>query len=604
MRIKLNWTLAALTAASYVAYPVWRLPLPWPQQWAVLNIFILISAVVLHLPLGEMSLDSALQEFKELWPAILAAALVCLPFWQLPLPTGTDAQSHAGAPAWLLARIAHGAGLNVKALPLISVPTAALLTGLLYRVRGRLRLPGKTAAAAALLVAGNLYFALDRKFSLAGAIGNFKTVLRYPPLAKFLFFPAYALLGITESAPKFIEFLFILLAAIYMMRLVSFFGSRPNKRLAYLLIAFFPTFFDLSISAELEAGTVFFFTAAIYHFIKAADSGDREQFLKSAFWCTAGFFYKQLLLGLVLSFVPALLLLMTTRPEKKHDYLFGLKVLAVPLLAGMPFILMGDIYGIRNTGLIPSNLLHPAIMTLNLRVIYMTCGAPITALLAASAAYSVLRHRGQRLWLMLYIGAAYYIMISATEAVGYVRHAQPFYIPLVFMAVLSLSDLVDAFPAAGKAAGYAALALFVYQSTLASNPYQRTTAFNYSTDVFPYRAVARYLGDLGQSGLKIYAPMEVEPSHFYLAKYGLAGKVIWDRTLPPDFTAEKATAEFKKGGYDYMLLPSTPFKGVKPDMPAITAALLTRGDFTAKKVFDYHGNGLTLMEYVRHTGQD
>lgn len=601
MKIRLDWTLFLLTAASYVFYPVWRLPLPWPAQWALLNAFVLLAASTLYSPLKGTSLNVSLPELGELWPAVLAAALICLPFWLLPLPTGTDAQSHAGPPAWLLARIAHAAGFSVGLLPLISLPLALLTAILLSRTRQRLRLPGNTAALASLLAAGNLYFALDRAFSLAGAIGPFKTVLRYPPLAKFLFFPAYALLGITEAGPKLVEFLFILLTAVYMMRLLSFFGSRPDKRLTYLFIAFFPTFFNLSITAELEAGTVFFFTAAVYHFIKAADSGDREQFLISAFWCAVGFFYKQLVLGLVLSFVPPLLVLIRTRPEKRGNYLFGLKTLAIPLLTGLPFIVLSDLFRIRDTSLMPANLFSLSLMTMDLRNIYMTCGSLLTGLLAVSAVYTLWRRRSAGLWLILYVGAAYYFMISLTGAVGYIRHAQPFYIPLVFMAALALSDLAAAVPRNfGKAASYAVLAILIYQSVLAKAPYQRTTAFNYYAATFPYWKVARYL----KPGDSVYAPMEVEPSHFYLAKYGLAGKVKWDRTLPPDFTAEKATAEFKKGGYDYLLLPSTPFKGVKPDMPAITAALLTRGDFAAKKIFDYHGNELTLMEYVRHTGQD
>ena len=126
MKIRMNWALFLLTAAAYVFYPVWHLPLPWPAQWALLNIFILISAGVLYSPLDEVSLDVSLPELKELWPVILLTAAVCLPFWLTYLPTGYDDQSHAGPAAWLLGRLTSAIGLNILFLPVLSIPIAAM----------------------------------------------------------------------------------------------------------------------------------------------------------------------------------------------------------------------------------------------------------------------------------------------------------------------------------------------------------------------------------------------------------------------------------------------------------------------------------------------
>lgn len=605
MRIELNRALFLLVAASYVFYPVWHLPLPWPAQWALLNFFILISAATLYAPLGEFSLAAALDDIKKLWPALLAAAALCLPFWLTPLPTGADDQSHAGPAAWLTGRLTSAAGLDIRLLPLIAIPTALILILAAIKLHKKgFRFPGRGASILTLAAAGNLYFFASLRFGLAEAIGKFETVLRYPPLSKFLYLPAYLLLGVHEAAPRLVQFLFLALTAVYLLRFVKLFKADPPLPLSCLLIAFFPTFFNLSISTELEAGTLFFFTAAIYHFIRAVGAGDRGQFLKSAFWVSAGFFYKQLLLGLFLSYMPALALLWLVRREERPLFAFGLKTLALPLLTGLPFILLSAAYGIRNTGLIYSNLTDPAAMTLTLKALYWTCGAPITALLAASAAYALFRRRSPELWLLLYFAAAYYFMISATEATGYVRHSQPFYIAPVLMMLLAFSDLYAALPAgATKPAAAAVVALFIFQAAFAKDPYHRKTAFNYFRNNLPYWQAIDHLKGLSRPGLKIYAPMEVEPSHFYLAKAGLAGKVEWDRTLPKDFAARKAAEIFRGGGYDYMLLPCSPFSGLKTDFTAITRELLDSGGFSQAGLFDYHGNRLLLLEAAAGRGR-
>ena len=597
MTIQLNWALFLLTAASYVFYPVWHLPLPWPAQWALLNLFVLISAAILYSPLAEVSLDASLPELKKLWPVILLAAAVCFPFWLTPLRTGSDDQSHAGPAAWLLGRLTSGLGIRISLLPLITLPAAAAA---LYAVRRRAAMsllpPGRGAAAAALAAAGNLFFLASMRFDIAGSIGRFETVLRYPPMSKFLYAGAYLFLGVHEAAPRLVQFIFMTLTALYMLRLMSFMKAEQPDSLTYLLIIFFPTFFNLSISAELEAGTVFLFTASIFHFIKAAKTGERREFLKCAFWTAAGLFHKQLLLGLLFSFIPALAFLSVKYPEKRSAWIYGLKTLAIPAITGLPFIILSAAFGIRNASLVYSNLLAPPLMLLDLRNIYQTTGIIITILLAFSAAYTAYRRRGLELALLLYFSASYYIMISATGAVGYIRHAQPFYITLVFLLVLWAADIARSRPKTKIPLYSVMLALLVFQSVFAKDPYQRKTAFNFWANVFPYREATEYLKDLGRTGLRVYAPMEVEPSHFYLARADLAGKIDWKKNLPPDFSADKAARACAAQPCDFMLLPYSPFEGVKADFPRAADALSASGEFSAVKIFNYHGNKLILLK--------
>ena len=203
MRLPLHWVLFLLTAVSYVLYPVWNLPFHPAAQWVLLNLFILLAAGALYSPLSEVSLDLDTTELKALWPALLLGAAVCLPFWLTPLPTGSDDQSHAGPAAWVLARAAAAAGLDIRLLPLLGLPAAGLLAWGAWRlIKKGVALPDRDTAVVALAAAGNLWFLAERFFGAAGAVGRWETVLRYPPLSKFLYLGAYLLLGVNEAAQR------------------------------------------------------------------------------------------------------------------------------------------------------------------------------------------------------------------------------------------------------------------------------------------------------------------------------------------------------------------------------------------------------------------
>ncbi|OIO04054.1 MAG: hypothetical protein AUJ51_02640 [Elusimicrobia bacterium CG1_02_56_21] len=596
MKIKLNWALFLLTASSYIFYPVWHLPLPRPAQWALLNLFILLSAFALYSPLEEVSVDASLSELKGLWPVIFIAAALCLPFWLMPIPTGSDEQSHAGPAAWLLGKGASALGLDMRLLPLFFLPAAALAAAAAFKLfKKGINLPGKKISIFSLAVAGNAFFFASLRFGLAEAIGRFETVLRYPPLSKFLYLPAYLLFGVHEAVPRAVQFGFLLLAAVYILRVLKLFKIEPPVRLTFLLIVFFPTFFNLTTTAELEAGTVFFFCAAIYHFMKAAATGDRKQFLKCAFWTAAGLFYKQLLLGLMLSFIPVLAAFWYIYPQRRSDWAYGLKTLAIPAAVGMPFILLSAILKIRDAALVYSNLIDPGLMLLDIKNIYQTAGAAITGLLVISVAAGIYRHKGRELALLGYFAVTYYIMISATAAVGYIRHAQPFYITLVILLALWAAELARSRPAIKAPLYTVLLTILIFQSVLAENPYQRRTLFNFKLYCFPYWEVSDYLKTY-TSRLKVYAPMEVEPSHFYLAKAGLAGKIDWDRTYTPGFSAEKTANACAAQRCDFMLLPYSPFDGIAHNFITTADRLIASGKFRRDKIFNYGGNKLVLLK--------
>jgi len=84
--------------------------------------------------------------------------------------------------------------------------------------------------------------------------------------------------------------------------------------------------------------------------------------------------------------------------------------------------------------------------------------------------------------------------------------------------------------------------------------------------------------------------MEAEPANFYLAKYDLFGKILWDRNSSPHITGE---AILKKAAeYDYLCLAET---GKYEN--AIRDILETA---PPEKVFDFKGNKIYLFKKSEH----
>jgi hypothetical protein len=234
-----------------------------------------------------------------------------------------------------------------------------------------------------------------------------------------------------------------------------------------------------------------------------------------------------------------------------------------------------------------------------LKNLYRTAGFGISVLIMVSLLYLLIRRRSLETLGVLYFSAAYYLIISCTEAAGYIRHAQPFYIAPVFFILILASDILYKLQNRLAAASFQALltGLLIFSAVFADDPFERKTANNYFENVFPYSEVMSYLKQKGQA-LRVYAPMEVEPSHFYLAKYGLTKRLSWDRTMPEEYSKEALLEKFKAGNYDYLLLQASPFEGQGTDTTRVKVAEETAASVAVQKEkeFSYKGNKFILLK--------
>lgn len=587
-------TVLLLLAVSYLFYPVWAVPLPGAAQWLLFNALLAFSLITAraYRALPVLAVPKPVWGFwKSVLPVLAVFFAAALPFWLLPIPVSCDEQSHVGPAAVLVSKFLPGHGLRAAGVLVI---LAALWLVFFRLLRPRAPSKGRLTAAAFWL-GMNAWFFMFLKSGILASVGKWETLLRYPPLPKLLYLVLYTAAGVHEWAPRAAQAVFVAMTALVIYKTARLFSEKAYPAFSVAAAVFFPTFFNLALWAEIEGGTIFFFAAAIYFFLKALKEASLEDMWLTSFLLCVGMMYRQLVLGLILAMLAVLAGFWAADRERRGFYLAGAKSLLPALAAGLPFLFISSLTGVRDSGLNLSIMTDFGKMTWSLAVMPFTLGWPVFTLTAASAVYVFYKYRSRELWVFFALSAAYYFMISSTGAAGYIRHVQPFYLFPVFCAVLAGGDLLAAIgrPAARLALGVCLILTTAYAAVLADQHDQRRTWGNRYDLAYPYDQAAAWLA--AQPGsLRVFAPMEVEPANFYLAKHNLLRKVHWDRTMPQVFSARELNAV--AAGSDYLLLPARTIPVLPFSFTAAVRELTAIYGFTVKETFDCHGNKLLLLE--------
>ncbi|MBA3051712.1 glycosyltransferase family 39 protein [bacterium] len=596
-----NTLLFLFVVLFYGFYPVWFVPaIPAVYRMILLNIFVgLIGGIIYWWPgLTDISADlissrdhAESRKSNVVAVGIFVLAIVAhLPFWILPVVTGDDMQSHISPAATVL-------GHMYRFIPPLAVTLMVLGAVVFLFLYGRiiLRKLQKFNLIYWLPVCLlNIYAFFLIKTNLVETVGMWQSVFRYPPVAKLVYLMGYALFGINEFVGRGIQFVFLAGTAVYVFKAVKAVSERADSDIVLFLALFFPTFFHFSNYSVLENGTVFFFAAMSYHFLKSLEENRHISWV--VLWLSIGLLYKRLTIG----FVPVMLFYLLYKYYKNKVTIGFFKkylhALLVPALIGLPFTAMGAILKIRNAASKWDNIFYPAQLGQNLIDLIGTLGPFLSALLFLSVVWCVFKRKRFNLyWIMLILG--YYLMISLTHANGYIRHAQPVYLGLFYFFAVAVTDFIYwAKQKNKKILVMVSLLLtseLVYSNFFAADRVQRTVLRNRFENIYPYGELMDYLKLLvpEKGALRVYAPAEVEPSHFYLAKHKLTGKILWDRTAPANIN--KKVIVDKAGQYDYLCLPEigTVYNNYKD----VIMEIIDSEEMKLLKVFDYKGNRIFLF---------
>ncbi len=180
------------------------------------------------------------------------------------------------------------------------------------------------------------------------------TLVRYPPVSKFIYFITYSLFGINRISPRIVQLIFYLLCAVYLYRTICLFYEKETALLGASIYLFLPITFAYAHLGELVSGTIFFIIAISFYFIRFIKDGDDRDLVLAAFLIGIGFLYKKpLLLMFFICFI-----FLVFQNIKKRDYfsLIHVKILILSLIPVIPWMIISKFFSWRNFTVQLSNL--------------------------------------------------------------------------------------------------------------------------------------------------------------------------------------------------------------------------------------------------------
>jgi hypothetical protein len=581
-------------------YPVWYVPTKLIAKLLLLNILFLASGAFLFLKIFStigFSGDLTHINFKKcpivMIPILISVILHSI-FWKIPVEVGNDIESLISPPAYFLAKIyaffsvewLHWLAIGgIILIALIFLKTQSFNLNLLLSKKIKLVLYLTT------FVVLNIYGVMLYKLQIIEHVGKIETIIRFPPLSKFLYIAGFLIFGIQESVPRMIQFLFLISTAIYMTKLMKIWYQKIPKMAVFFIVLLFPPFFHFSNTPNLTCGVIFFFTAITYHFFKTLLRESELHYFLFAFFLIAGLLYRRLIVGIFPAILVTLLFLYVKGKINTKKFIKYLKIKILATISAIPLYSAGIVTGVRNTAFSLTKILDFNGMISGIVGFMKTNNIILSSIIICTLIYSLLKCKRKMTgyWLILFV--SYYLWISLSGVAMFsIRYFQPVYLVLIIGFINFITDLYNERFPMSKKISIAIIVIFVsaslYENLFSKSPFQRKNLTNIYMQIYPYDKLMIFLKNKLPMELKIYAPMECEPSHFYLAKYRLVDKVHWEREMPPleKLTAEYITQYMENKKLDFLFLPDV------REFENIIKEISRSGNFYLYKEFAYGNN--------------
>lgn len=508
---------------------------------------------------------------------LFSALLFHLYFWSLPIPTLEDMQVYCGVPALFLSKI-------YSFLPRWILVLSALLflTLLLIYLSGRGRRIWWCFFVLGILSALFIIHSICLE-----SFGKLEHIFRHPPIPKTTYLLGYLFFGIEEWVGRFIQFIFLVAAGVFVGRITSLLTKEKGKFSfisGFTITLFFPTFFHWTNFCSLIGGELFFLSSSFYYFLRYIQDKEEGSLLYCMGILGLGLLYERRLAFLFLFIVLSLCL-------KIKPFISLLRYFLIPIIMAIPFIFVS--YAYRDAALTFSWINQPSLLLLGVKQIYRSLG-PIITLSTLLLLLVFLKKRVTLLFLVFFL--SYYLFISSTVAVWCLRHAQPYYLSLAILFSLLIAKT-------RPSVLFCFVLIMLYQSILSSSP-DLLTLSNYKMrdwkyrefGILPYRdAIAYIKKELPNT--KVYAPMGCEPSHFYLAKFGIPERLWIRKPFLKGFSLSSLTKFCKENEIRYIVLPGyNPLFKEWIDLKLVSSIYRQKDNFRIKKRFFFGENELFLFE--------
>ena len=193
------------------------------------------------------------------------------------------------------------------------------------------------AAGLCLLI---IYFILIHDIPFQGRM------IRYPPLQNLLYLLSYVTFGINHVGARLWQLVFYILSAVYLYRTINLFSDKETALLGASIFLFSPIIFSHAHFAEIASGLIFFIIIISYYFLRFLIYHDNRGLLLASFFIGTGFLYKRDIF--LMYFICAAYLAFQKYKNREFQLVMPLKILSLPLLAIIPWMVIGKLFNWRN----------------------------------------------------------------------------------------------------------------------------------------------------------------------------------------------------------------------------------------------------------------
>lgn len=402
-----------------------------------------------------------------------------------------------------------------------------------------------------------IYFILIRDLSFD------ITVVRYPPLQKFLYLISYYIVGINHLGPRMVQFIFYILSAVYLYRIISLFYDKETALLGASIYLFSPVIFTYAHFAELASGVIFFIIIISYYFLRYLMYQDNRDLLLSSYFIGTGFLYKRDIF--LMLFICSAYLVMYKFKNKDLNLMRALKILSLPLFPIIPWLIIGKYFNWRSAWISLSNFTSFDTVISYLLLIQAQMSWTIFFLFIASIIFIFIKRKNH---LSLFMGclftAFYCFYTSQALTVAVDRFAMAFYPTIAVFLALLLSTFAHKIRWKHSFKSVF-LVLTIYLVFLCAVPSlsERLIVFkNVKEQYYPNEKAMRWVRDNIKNGDKILT-LRFKPDFFYMDKYDIdPDKIIsfwYDHRLDEISTTQKLREFCKLNGVTYILFPDGPY---------------------------------------------
>ena len=386
------------------------------------------------------------------------------------------------------------------------------------------------------------------------------SLIRYPPVSKFLYFLTYSAFGIDHIFPRIMQLIFYLLCAVYLYRTINLFYEKETALLGASIYLFLPVVFAYARLGELASGTIFFIVVISFYFIRFIKNADNRDLLIVAYLIGIGFLYKKpILLMFIICFI-----FLIAHKIKKHNLhsLIHLKILSLSLVPIIPWMILSKYFSWRNYSLQLSNftsldskiVTYFSLLSSNLSVI-------IFILFVLSIFYVCLFKRNTLTLFFGFLFIVYYFFVVSDMGWLSPRFSMLFYPTIIIFLSLFISRIIQniKWRHAFKLCFVVLTTYLIIISSVSPLNSRFLTIMNKKLHYFPSEEAMKWVKENIKEGEKILT-MRIMSANFYRVKYGIdRNRIIafWYE-IKDVSTPEKLRAYYQKNEISYIMFPYSP----------------------------------------------